>query len=439
MTRFEDREADWLSAEEAVQRVVDAARPLPPERVPLAESLNRALAEPLTARATLPPWDNSAMDGYAARSADLSRASNRSPVTLRVVGEVHAGSEADVTVGPGQAVRIMTGAPVPRGADSVVRVEHTDAEAGQPGWIVVRRGSDAGRNVRPGGQDMTEGEEVLTPGTTMAPGPIGVAAALGRFEVAVHRRPRVAVLSNGDELRGPGRFDDVVQGRGIPETNGPTLAAAVREMGGEAIELGIARDDPDDIRKRVGDALAADVLVTSGGASMGEADLLKRVLEDMGLEVDFWRVRIRPGSPFSLARLPRKDGDSLPVLGLPGNPASAFVTFEVFVRPFLRRLAGHRRVRRRTIRAVAGEPLRSTRRLTHFHRVTLDEGRYPPVARLAGHQNSGLVRSLALADGLAVVREGGGVPEGGPVNVILLGDGIHAAAPQPPETELLGS
>lgn len=270
---------------------------------------------------------------------------------------------------------------------------------------------------------MREGDVVLEAGTTVTPGVLAVAAAAGCERVTVRRAPRVGILSSGDELRAISDFEDVRAGRAIPDTNGPTLAAQTRAAGGEPRSLGIARDDPDDIVTRVERAFDCDVLVTTGGASMGEADLFKRVLLERGLELLFWRVRIRPGSPFSFGHLPRPGGSTatLPVLGLPGNPASAFVTFELFARPFLRALGGHRSLHRRTVRAIAAEPMHSTPRLTHYHRVRLEAADGGWSARLAGHQSSGLVSSLAAADGLGVVSEGkAGIAEGEELDVLLL-------------------
>ena len=424
MTRFEAREADWISVAEAERRILAAAVPLPSERVPLLAALGQALAQPVTARARLPPWDNSAMDGYAVRAGEVTPATAERPVSLRVVGEAPAGVRIARAVGSGEAVRIMTGGPLPPGADSVIRVEDTDREEGEPGVVRIRSSRDAGKNVRPGGQDMRPGDVVLVAGTSVGPGQIGVAAAAGHATLEVHRRPRVAILSSGDELRGADHFDDVARGDGIPETNGPTLQAAAQEAGCLGPPPGLARDDPASIRERIDEAREADVLVTSGGASMGEADLLKRVLDEMGFELAFWRVTLRPGSPFSFGWLAQPGGGPLPVFGLPGNPASAFVTFELFVRPFLLRLGGHRRVYRRVLTAVAGEALPSAPRLTHVHRVVLEEDGGEAVARLTGPQGSGLVSSLGSAQGLAVVPPGvGGIPRGEPVRVILLEGG----------------
>lgn len=429
---FEERDADWLGVHEARERILEGWAPLPTVRVPLMEAPGRTLADDARARARLPPWDNAAMDGYAVRGDDVRGATHEAPVELQVVGRIFAGSDARPPVEAGRACRIMTGAPLPPGADSVIRVEHTDAEAAEPGRVRIRSDRDAGRNVRPGGQDMEPGDVVVPRGTRVSPGWMAALAAAGLDPVPVHREPVVLVLTGGDELRSMAGFHDVVEGRAIPDTNGPMLAAAVLEAGGRPRLPGPARDDPADLRRCLARSADADVVVTVGGASMGEADLLKRTLEDDGLEVDFWRARIRPGSPLAYGRLPRPGGGpALPLLSLPGNPASAWVTFELFVRPLIRRLSGDPHPHRPVIRARAGERLGSTPRLCHFHRVVLErEGDDPlPVARMAGHPGSGLVQTLGPARGLAVVPEGVEAVEAGePVEVILVGDAPGAAS-----------
>jgi molybdopterin molybdotransferase len=385
MTQFETRAPDWLSVKEALGRILSFATPLPEESVAPEDGLGRALARGVVARAYLPPWDNSAMDGYAVRSTDVRGASRSSPVTLAVTGGVRAGEVAGRALGEREAVRIMTGAPIPPGADSVVRVEHTDAEA-SPGHVRVVSDSDLGRNIRPGGQDMREGEEILEPGTSLGAGQMGLLAAAGSRSVFVHRRPRVAILSNGDELVPVTDFRRVLGGKGIPETNAPTLAAAVTLGGGVPVPLGIARDEPSDILEKVRSARQrdADVLLTSGGASLGETDLFKRVLLDAGLRLEFWRVKMRPGTPFSFGFLGGEGQAPLPVFGLPGNPASSFVTFQVLCRPYLMRLAGHRRIHRPVLTATAGETLSAPGHLTMFYRVRFRGDPSRPTVFLTG-------------------------------------------------------
>ena len=398
-TRFEVRTADWLSLDEAQARIFSGAIRLPEEVVDAPDALGRALARDLNSTATLPPWDNSAMDGYAVRGGDIAGASPSSPVVLAITDVVRAGQVPGVPVGPGQAVRIMTGAPVPSGADSVVRVEDTDAEQ-QSGSVRVLSDRDRGRNVRPAGEDMLVGDPVLTAGQVVTPGTIAVLSTLGLTSVPVVRRPLVAILTTGDELRTPERYEEVRSGAGVPESNGPMLAAAVAQAAGLPMPLGIAAD--------------------------AEADLVKRVLDELGFEQSFWRTLIRPGSPFGFGWIPRGTGKGAwrqPVFGLPGNPSSAFVTFELFVRPFLLALAGQSNILRRRVACVAGETLRGPANLTCFLRVGIAPGPLPARVTLVGPQGSGLVRTLARADGLAVIPEGTHeVAEGQPVEVMLLDD-----------------
>ena len=422
-TRFESRPADWLSGAEALARVMARARPLPSLRVPLEAASGMALARPVESPVTLPPWDNSAMDGYAARGDSIAGASPETPRHLRVTGVLRAGEVGGVVVGTGEAVRIMTGTPVPEGADCVVRVEDTDAER-RPGRVAVFSDRDRGRNVRPAGQDMRAGATVLPRGTTVDAGSAGVLAACGLAEVAVHRRPVAAVLASGDEIAPAERFAEVAAGRAIPDTNGPMLAAAVREAGGEAVRPGIARDTEESVREHLlRGAERADLLITIGGASMGEGDLFKRVLDELGYEPGFWRVRVRPGSPFGFGHLPVDGRAPVPVFGLPGNPASAFVTFHLFARPFISALAGHRHPFPPVIRARAGEAMGGPEGLSVHPRVRLrpaPDGGWSAV--LSGHQSSALVAPTGRADGLAVIPEGvRAIARGEEVDVLLFG------------------
>jgi molybdopterin molybdotransferase len=416
---FESRSADWLGVDEALARILAGAQALGTHPAEITESLGYALAEDIVADATLPPFDNSAMDGYAVRSADVRGASGSAPVTLRVVGAIRAGEHPGSEIREGETIRIMTGAPLPPGADSVVRVEDTDGESDRDA-VRILDDRDAGHNLRPAGQDMRSGERLLSSGHSITPGTVGVLAAAGRQSVLVYRRPTVAVMTTGDELRGPDRFDDVRNARGVPNSNGPMVAAAVSAAGGVPHSLANAADEPDDLRLRLAEAKEDDVLITIGGASMGEADLVKRVLDELGYQHDFWRVRMRPGSPIGFGWLPR--GERLqPVFSLPGNPTSAFVTFEVLVRPFLMRLGGHSRTERRTVVCRAAEPIRTPADLTYFLRVTVEGPAGALTARLTGPQGSGLVSGLARASGLAIISEDvSGVDEGGDVRVTLI-------------------
>lgn len=425
---FETRAADWLPVLDAQRRILAACHPLPGEEVPLTEALGRALAEDLIARAALPPWDNAAMDGYAVRGADVAGATPADPKTLAVSGRLRAGARHPLPLAPGGALRIMTGAPVPPGADSVIRVEDTDAEA-SPGQVRVLHDRDVRRNVRPAGEDFRPGDVVLRSGQPIHAGTVGVLASLGLTRVRVGQRPRVTILTTGDELVGPERYQEVVEGSGVPESNGPMLAAAVAAAGGIATVLGPVPDDLEALAAAIQEARGAHAMVTVGGASMGEADLVKRALDRGGFVQDFWRVAMRPGSPFSFGWLPGAP-ERTPVFGLPGNPASAYVTFEVLVRPCLLRMAGHARVHRRRVTATAAAPLQGSGH-TQFVRVRLHHQGALLVAEPAGPQGSGLSSGLAHVEALAVLPAGASVAPGHPVDTILLDPGPSAAFESP--------
>jgi molybdopterin molybdotransferase len=425
---FEDLEADWLSVEAALGRVLAEASPLAAVRLAPSRAHGLILASDVEARATLPAHDNSAMDGYAVRSVDVRGASPDEPVRLEVVGHAVPGPPIDVAVGPGQAVRITTGGPVPAGSDSVVRVEHTDRES-SPGVVEVRDDADAGRNVRPAGRDLRRGDVVALQGERLGPGRLGIVISAGAATVAVHPPPRVAVVATGDELAGPDELERVLAGNAVPDVNGPMISAAVQAAGGVARSGAAAPDDLEALVARLEQELDADLLVTIGGASMGTGDLVKRALDRLGFHLDFWRVTMRPGSPFGFGRIPREGAPPLPVCSLPGNPSSAFVTFELFVRPLIRRLAGHTRIHRPSVDAVAGEAFGAHPRNTMFPRVTLDRDAGEAFhARSAGDQTSGLVHTLARAHGLAVVRPSDRpIARGEPLRVLMLDDEFGAA------------
>lgn len=433
--------ADWLSCDEALARILAHAEPMPATSVSASEALGRSVAVPVRARATLPAWRNSAMDGFAVRSADLDRYGT-GKIRLRVAGESYPGAVPLTGVPPGAAVRVMTGGPIPDDFDTVIRVEHTDGGA-EPGFVAILRTDDRAKHVRASGKDMRLGAETVPAGTVVHSGSLPVLLASGCDPVPAYRRPRVGVLSSGDELVGMDRFDLVEAGRGVPDTNRAMIAAAAAEAGAVPVDLGVAADSPAALREKLDSVGEVDALVTTGGASMGEKDLLKRVLLRLDFQLDFWRARVRPGSPVSFGLLPR-EGTRLPVFGLPGNPASAFVTFHVFVAPYLRARLGSPRPRGTTVEARTDTALTSPSGLTHFFRVRLyrraEEERpaesdggcrggrtsSPAVGTglrcsLTGPQGSGLVRSLRDADGLAVVPEGvGRIEEGDPVSVLLL-------------------
>jgi molybdopterin molybdotransferase len=409
-----------LPAAEALAIVLEAVRVLPAETCGTAEALGRVLAEPVCAGRTLPPWDVSAMDGYALRAADVRAA----PVTLSVAFEVAAGGDRSRPLPPGSAARIFTGAPLPPGADTVVRQEDVVRDGG---GVRIGVAAPAGEHVRPAGEDVRAGERVLEPGTRLGPGSLGLLAALGRSVVAVHQRPRVAILSGGDELVEPD--GDARDGR-IVSSNSYALAAQCREAGAEPLYLGIARDTPEDLERALRAGLAAHVLVSSAGVSVGDRDHVRPVLEKLGCELLFWGVRIKPGYPLVFGRFGGGDPVRGPlVFGLPGNPVSAMVTFEQFVRPALRRMAGRRALFRPRVEAVLGETLRKAPGRLHLVRVRLarDGGRI--LATPTGNQSSGVLRSMSLADGLLPFpAEADALPAGAPVRVQVLDEDFLAAS-----------
>jgi molybdopterin molybdotransferase len=411
-----------ITLAEARRLVLDDAAPLPAERMPAEGALGRVLAEPVASPRTLPPADVSAMDGYALRAEDVAGASGEGPVALPVAFEVRAGGGAPRRLGPGEAARIFTGAPVPDGADTVVRQEDTEAAEGR---VAVRVAPPRGEHVRPAGEDVREGDVVLPPGTRLGPPQLGMLASLGRTRVAVHRRPRVAILSGGDELVEPDARD--LSGGRIVSSNGIALAAQCREAGAEAVDLGIARDTPQDLERAVRAGLFADLLVSSAGVSVGDHDHVRPVLEKLGCHLVFWGVRIKPGYPVVFGRF---EGAGPRVFGLPGNPVSAMVTFEQLVRPLLLRLAGHAHLHRPILEARLGETLTKAAGRMHLVRVVLEREAEGFVARPTGTQSSGVLRSMTLAHGLLVFpAEAERLDAGAAVRVQLLDPDVLA----PPE------
>jgi molybdopterin molybdotransferase len=408
-----------VSVEEARAIVLEAAPVLAAERVPAAEALRRVLAESLRSSRTLPPADCSAMDGYAVRASDLAGATEGVPVELAVVFEVSAGGRAARALRPGEAARIFTGAPLPEGADAVVMQEHVEAAGAGARF---RAAAAVGEHVRAAGEDVRAGDLVLAAGQRLGPAEIGMVAALGRSAVQVHRRPRVAILSGGDELVEPD--DPLPEGR-IVASNSYALAAQCRDAGAEPSVLGIARDRPEDLERLLRAGLHADILLSSAGVSVGDHDHVRPVLEKLGCRLAFWGVLMKPGHPVTFGRF----GTGAPlVFGLPGNPVSALVTFEQFVRPALRKMAGHRHWLRPVLEARLAEPLRKAAGRTHFVRVALERDGGQLYARSTGNQSSGVLRSMLLAGGLLVFpAEATEIAAGARVRVQVLDPDLFAA------------
>lgn len=425
-------ETPLLRLEEARHRMLASVMPLATERVDLASALDRFLAEPLDAIVTLPPWDNSAMDGFAVRSADVAGANREVPVTLTVTGEVAAGYAPEVYVEAGTAVRILTGGVMPVGADSVVPVEETDAPQGasaRPERVGVFRAPAPGAHIRRAGSDVHAGERLLAAGSRLTPARLALAAAVGHGTLSVHRQPRVAVLATGDELVPAG---EPLGAAGIHDSNSVGLAAQATAAGARVVSLGIARDRLEDVRERLAQGIAeADVVVCSGGVSVGAHDVVKEAFESVG-RLDLWRVAIQPGKPLAFGRALgagfHSDGGGPFLFGLPGNPVSTFVTFELFVRPMLRRLLGDPAPQSRpTVRATLTGPATSATGRRTFLRVALAADPERPehwLATLAGGQGSHVLSALAVADGLAIVpEEVEALPGGSQVDVLVL-DGL---------------
>jgi molybdopterin molybdotransferase len=416
-----------LSVEAAREAVLAGVVPGATELLQVGDVLGRVVAETVIARISLPPWPNSAMDGYAIRAVDTVAASEDAPARLELIGDVRAGVASDVEIKPGTAVRIATGARLPDGADAVVPVEATtpldstgtagsrgrDATGPLPIACLVHQAVRVGGSVRAEGSDLAAGDKLIEPGTALSAADVALAAGAGVPEIAVYRRPRIAVLATGDEVRPPG---ESLGPAGIPDANGPGLRAQVTAAGAEPIDLGIARDDLDDVvaRLRRGLDAGADALIVSGGVSVGPYDVVKTAMETVG-RVDLWRVAVQPGKPFAFGTARRPTGGA-PVLvfGLPGNPVSSAVTFELFVRPAIRRLAGRHDLLRPDDRAVLGEPVSKGKGRRAFLRVSAErDGNGGPVrdergrvrVRLAGGQGSHVLSALAGADALAIIPE----------------------------------
>jgi len=406
-----------ISVEEALERILSRIPRLGDERVGVVQGLHRVLSERVVSPRDLPPWPNSSMDGYALRAADTQSAAADRPVSLQVAGHVAAGHMAERALMPGEAFRIFTGAPLPDGADAVIPQEDVTVD----GDVVrIPRSVPMGDSVRPRGEDMRTGDVVLEPGRVLGAADVAVLATLGHHQVRVVRQPRVGILSTGDEIVDLGGA--IAPGQ-IANSNTYSLMAQVLEAGAIPVNLGVARDRLDDIRERLSWGLGCDVLISSAGVSVGEHDFVKEALSGLGAEQHLWLVNMRPGKPITFATIPstRPGQGRVPAFGLPGNPVSAMVTFELFVRPAIRHLAGHARLARPVVRARALGDIPNPGRRRGYLRVTLsrDDGG-GTAASLTGDQGSGILRSMVAADGLAVVPGDTTIASGQPVEVIVL-------------------
>jgi len=399
-----------LPVADARTKILDQFEPLPPETVSLAEGAGRVLAQALVSRRTQPARDVSAMDGYAVRGEDVSQA----PVTLRQIGAAPAGHGFDGTVGPGETVRIFTGAPVPAGADTIVIQENTEADGER---ITVNEAPKAGAFVRPAGLDFAEGQSLLAAGVRLGTRELGLAAAMNRPWLSVHRRPVVALLATGDEVVMPG---DPVGRDQLVSSNSHALAAFVTAMGGVPRNLGIAPDRPDALHQMVAGAAGADLLVTTGGVSVGQHDIVADALGEVGFELDFWKIAMRPGKPLMFGRW-----RDVPLLGLPGNPVSTVVCAVLFLGPILERLSGLPGGGPHAVPAELGRDLPANDRREEYMRSGLErraDGTL--VAMPFDRQDSSMMATLARADALAIrPPEAPPARAGDPIDVIPL-DGI---------------
>lgn len=409
-----------LNVDAALAQILADMQPLGSESVTLAESLDRVIAADISAPLDLPPFDNSAMDGYAIRHEDSAKASPQRPASLRVTGDIAAGAAPTDSLQPGQAARIMTGAPIPNGCSAVAPVEDTDdnwrkgSNPAPPEQVQIYSSYAFGANIRRKGENIERGATIMRAGTIIQPAEIGMLAAIGCARFEVLRKPKVVILGSGDELVD---VHEALSAGKIRDTNSYTLAGLIRQAGGIPIRLPIARDNLAEIRALYRRALGInpDMIISSAGVSVGAADLVREVMDELG-DIDFWRINMRPGKPLAYGAL-----RGIPFFGLPGNPVSTMVTFEVLVRPALAKLAG-RALHRKTATATVADDMRADGRRS-YDRVRLSRGSNGIVAHSTGSQSSGALMSMLLADGLVVIPEGQRfVPAGSELPVLLLRD-----------------
>lgn len=398
---------EYFSLTDAQRSILQHSSILGIETVGLTQSLDRVLAEQVKSNRDHPPYDVSAMDGYALRAADL----HTIPATLAVVEDIRAGDMPRKTVQAGQCARIMTGAPIPRGADTVIRVE--DTQASQPDTVQINQPAKLGTDIRLRGENLRNGAVVFEAGVEITPGVLGILAMVKRVQVAVYRRPCVAILSSGDELEG---LDEPFDENKIPDANSYTLLAQLQALDIEPVLLGIARDDPVELAQYLKRGLEFDVLLISGGTSVGEHDFVRPAIEALGVQMKFWRVAIKPGHPLAFGITPNTR-----VFCLPGNPVSSMVCFEQFIAPALRNMMGHIRLYRRTIKARLAQAIKHRPGRAEFVRITLSRDAAGYMATATGSQGSGVLLSMAKADGLMIVPfDSTGFAAGEQVTVQLL-------------------
>ncbi len=408
-----------ILVEEALHHILEKIPRLGTERLNILQARGRVLGEEIIAPRNIPPWDNSAMDGYAVRAQDIQGASTKRPAVLKVLGDLPAGRIFKGQGGPGEAVRIMTGAPMPEGFDTVVQVEDTEKDGAA---VKIFASPGKGKNIRLAGEDIRVGTRILEEKTLLRPPHIGMLASIQRSVVSVYQQPRVAILSTGDELL---EIDQPWEEGKIVNSNSYSLAALVAECGGVPLQLGIAQDRREELSNKIQQGLVADILVTSGGVSVGDYDLVKKMLNELG-QINFWKVAMRPGQPLAFGMISGK-----PLFGLPGNPVSSMVSFEQFVRPSILKMSGHRDLFRPTLKAILREDISKKAGLVHFIRCFLFPEGEKIYASMTGDQGSGILSSMVKAQGLIVLpREQTLARAGEEVKVILLDPSFfHVSSP----------
>jgi molybdopterin molybdotransferase len=405
-----------ISVEKALQTILARFYPLPLEKLNILAAQSRVIGEDIIAGRNIPPADNSAMDGYAVRHTDTANAAAENPVILKIIEDIPAGKVPRKKVNKGEAARIMTGAIIPGGADAVIRQEDT-RKNGQNVSIFVS--AEKGRDIRFAGEDVKKGELVIHRGTLLRPAQIGMLASLGHSLVSVYRRPHVAIMATGDEL--VNIHKDPPAGK-IINSNSYALAAQVLACGGVPVMMGITRDKKSALLKKFKKALSADLIISSGGVSVGDFDFVKDVMGEMGNSMHFWQVAMRPGKPLAFGAI-----ESVPLFGLPGNPVSVMVSFEQFVRPCLLKMQGHTKLFHPTIKAISKQEIKKNAGIKHFIRAIVRKEKDKYIAVTTGEQGSGILKSMVLANALIVVEENDTfIKKGAEVKVQLLDDSLFS-------------
>ena len=381
-----------ITVAEAIEQILQTIKPLGLERINLLDALGRVLGEDVTAGRNIPPKDNSAMDGYALRFQDTLGASLNNPAVLEVIEDIPAGAIPQKSIAAGQSARIMTGAPLPEGANAVMKMEETEKD-GQK--VKIKAEAQDGQDIRRSGEDVREGELVVPKGSIVRPAAIGMLASLGRSFISVYQRPLIAVLATGNELVD---IDESPSPWKIVNSNSYSIASQALDCGALVMQMGIAKDNREDLIAKFQAAMRADIIISSGGVSVGDYDLVKDIMQEVGSKMQFWQVAMRPGKPLAFGRT-----GNVPMFGLPGNPVSSMISFEQFIRPAILKMMGHQNIFRKTVVAVLQDDIEKRKGLTYFTRALVKVGTGGYTATTTGEQGSGILKSMVRANGLIVV------------------------------------